>query len=803
MKQSPRSNPSIVGQKLHLAESLIEQKEFKQALAELRDLENEGGFDKFLNESGEFHHSFALALQGVGNYEEALRRAKRAFEILRNSPENEKLARVQFITGILYSDLGNLKRSELELRDALAIYRRIKNEEGIIESYNELARIHFVRTEYDKAIEYVKQGLSFCEQNKDNKRIARFSGNLGRIYLLIGKWKEAKGRLQLSLESNKLNDNIINICCCYLSLGYLSFLLRDFSQSQEYYAKALKLIYDNNFAREMAIYYEYYGELALAQGNYLLAKDHFRNGIKIGEEIAPDSAITSQTYRLLAELQIAEGQYDEALSSCERAMKVATSLGEKIEIGAIHRALGQIHTAKSAGVVGELARHELSRAKENFEKSISILGQIGAKFELGKAYLEAVRSKVFEYVDCIAHYAGGREIFRELGSDYHLGRIALAFCEFLFENGEYDKAEVYLREPEKIFKRLDEKKDLDSVLQLRGKIDRALGKVGSPNTCHRAEYRFSDIVTQNDQMLALIEEARRFKDSDVPILLLGETGTGKDLLAKVIHCESKRKGKRLVKVNCAAIPENLLESELFGYKKGAFSGAEKDKKGFFEEADGGTILLNEIGDLPLRLQAKILDVIEDREITRLGEVRPRKIDFRVIAATNRDLGEQVRSGDFREDLYHRLNVVTLRLPPLRERRGDVLLLIERFLAELGINESGWEAMDKSQLGLTYDWPGNVRQLKNEVERLVLALIPFDSRKLLEELEKLNQGKAGEEDGNSLSDKKAELEKAEILEALKRFKNDKEKSARFLGISKITLYRKIRTHNLEQNFNFEK
>jgi transcriptional regulator with PAS, ATPase and Fis domain len=304
-------------------------------------------------------------------------------------------------------------------------------------------------------------------------------------------------------------------------------------------------------------------------------------------------------------------------------------------------------------------------------------------------------------------------------------------------------------------------------------------------------------------MLVLIEDARRFKDSDVPILLLGETGTGKDLLAKVIHCESKRKGKRLVKVNCAAIPENLLESELFGYKKGAFSGADKDKKGFFEEADGGTILLNEIGDLPLRLQAKILDVIEDREITRLGEVRPRKIDFRVIAATNRDLTEQVRSGDFREDLYHRLNVVTLRLPPLRERSEDIPLLIERFLAELGIKESGWKGLDKSQLRLTCQWPGNVRQLRNEVERLIPILNPFESRKLLEELEKLNQPEGGEEHGTSLSDKKAELERTQILEALKRFNNDKEQSAKFLGISKITLYRKIRAHDLEEDFNFEK
>ncbi|MCW4026060.1 MAG: sigma 54-interacting transcriptional regulator, partial [Candidatus Bathyarchaeota archaeon] len=738
------------------------------------------------NESAEFEYFFASALEGVGNYEEALTRARRAYEILRDSSANESLDRVQFISGIIYSDLGQLEESKSELRDALAIYRRIDQEEGIIESYNELARIHFVRTEYTKAIEYLKEGLGFCERVKDQKRIARFSGNLGRVYLRVGKWKEAQGHLLLSLESNKISNNLINISCCYLSLGYVCYLLRGFSQSREYYEKALKLIYDNNYAREMAIYHEYSGELAHAQRDYSEAREHYRNAIEIGEKIAPTGDIISQTSRLLAELQIAERQYDEALSSCEKAMKAATSLGEKIEVGAIHRALGQIHSAQKDQV----------KARDNFEKSISILGQIGAKFELGKAYLEAVRSNIFEYVDCIAHYASGREIFRELGSDYHLGRIALAFCEFLFEIGEYDKAEVYLREPEKIFKRLDEKKDLDLVLQLRGKIDRALGKVVTPNTRHRTEYHFSDIVTQDPQMLALIEEARRFKDSDVPILLQGDSGTGKDLLAKVIHCESKRKGKRFVKVNCAAIPENLLESELFGYKRGAFSGADKDKKGLFEEADGGTILLNEIGDLPLRLQAKILDVIEDKELTRLGEVRPRKVDFRVIAATNKDLNEKVNEGDFREDLYHRLNVVTLRLPPLRERREDIPLLIERFLTELGINESGWEALDKSQLRLTCNWPGNDRQLQNELKRLVPVLIPFDSRKLLEELGGVDQERSKGACENYLVDKWEEVERIEIGEAIRRCGGDKEDAAKMLGISKATLYRRLRQYDLD-------
>ena len=435
--------------------------------------------------------------------------------------------------------------------------------------------------------------------------------------------------------------------------------------------------------------------------------------------------------------------------------------------------------------MGELARHKLTKAKENFEKSISILDQIGAKFELGKTYLEAVRSKVFEYIDCILYYGNGREIFRELGSDYHAGMIALAFCEFLFENGEYGKAEVFLREPEKIFKRLSagstgkEKKGLDLVLELKSKINKALGKVGPREP---AEYHFSDIITQDPQTLELIEEARRFKDADLPILLEGDTGTGKDLLAKVIHCESKRKDKRFVKVNCAAIPETLLESELFGYKKGAFTGADRDKKGLFEEADGGTIFLNEIRDLPPRLQAKILDVIEDKELTQLGDVKPKRSDFRVIASTNKNLAEEVEKGNFREDLYHRLKAIELKLPPLRERKQDIPLLIKHFLANSNIQIDSQDL--DFQPYLEYDWPGNVRELENELRKYTSA------SELIDGLNKWDKTEA-----KPTSGKLMQVEKAEILEAIKTTK-DKKEAAELLGISLTTLYRKIKLYNLD-------
>jgi len=784
VKESFKNNSSVVSQKLSSIESLIQHKEFKQALAELRDLENQSGFGKFIDESGELYYLFALALQGIGNYDEALRRAKKAFEILRNSSDNEKLARVQFISGIIYSDLGDLKRSELELRDAQAIYRIIKNEEGIIESYNELARIHFVRTEYDKAIEYLKEGLSFCERMKDDKRIARFSGNLGRIYLRIGKWKEAKENLLLSLESNKLNSNLINICCCYLSLGYLAYLLRDFSQSKKYYEKALKLIYDNNYMREMAIYYEYYGELAFAQGNYFLAKDHCKNGIKIGEEIAPAGDIVSQTYRLLADVQIAEREYDEALSSCEKALKVAESLGEKIEIGAIHRALGQIYTAKK----------EKEKAKESFEKSISILEQIGAKYELGKTYLEAGRSNCFEYFARLKFLGRAEDLFKELDSVYHQGVVNLALGHLLSEHHEPERSLLFLNSAEKIFRELSEEKELKQVSELKKRLSfTPLASSFPQRVC------FSDIITQSPEMLSLIEKARQIKDSIYTILLEGETGTGKDMLARAIHYESRYKDKPFVPVNCAAIPKDLVESELFGYKRGAFTGASTDKKGLTEEAKGGTLFLNEIADLPLIIQAKLLGAIEEKQITRLGDTKPRKVDFRVIVASNKDLEKEVQAGNFREDLYYRLSVIKLVLPPLRKRKGDIPLLVDHFLKK----HSGKEVEDHASLHSKilkifegYNWPGNVRELENEIIKWIsLKKEGNGLTNLSHKFFSMDEFPQKLEEGWSLYDHVGRYEKKLILKALEESGGAKVKAAKILNIPLTTLLSKMERYNL--------
>jgi len=236
------------------------------------------------------------------------------------------------------------------------------------------------------------------------------------------------------------------------------------------------------------------------------------------------------------------------------------------------------------------------------------------------------------------------------------------------------------------------------------------------------QYDFTHITGESPVIMSLIEEIKKIADSKSNVLILGETGTGKELFTRAIHYNSSRREKPFIPINCSAIPDNLLESELFGYAKGAFSGAVQTKRGLFEEADGGTVFLDEIADLSFSLQAKLLRVIDDHEIRPLGSTSSRKVDIRFVAATNKDIRQAVKEGTLREDLYYRLNVVTLRLPALRERKEDILLLAQRFSnkysQEIGKPLLGIDAPALKIL-VDYDWPGNVRELQNVIERAVL------------------------------------------------------------------------------------
>jgi len=250
-----------------------------------------------------------------------------------------------------------------------------------------------------------------------------------------------------------------------------------------------------------------------------------------------------------------------------------------------------------------------------------------------------------------------------------------------------------------------------------------MAEVNKIRSMKKQKYQFNNIFTKNSKMKDIIGIVKRVSaKSNANILLLGESGTGKELFAKAIHYNSQRADCRMVVVNCSALAEGVIESEFFGHEKGAFTGATRQKKGYFEEADKGTIFLDEIGEIDQKTQVKLLRFLEERVIQRVGGTEDIEVNVRIIAATNRDLQSEVRSGRFREDLYYRLNVISILIPPLRERKDDIPLLVEYFIKEfnkiLGKSVMGCNH-EALQVLLNYDWPGNVRELRNVIERAIL------------------------------------------------------------------------------------
>jgi transcriptional regulator with GAF, ATPase, and Fis domain/tetratricopeptide (TPR) repeat protein len=775
-------------------ESLIQQKKFKEALAELREREAQRDGHGCSYEGGWCSHLSSVSLQALGRYEEALVRGKEAFEIFKNTLENEKIAQIQFNLGIIHSDLGDLKESELQFEDAASAYRRVQNPVGIIKTYNELARIYFTKSDFSRAIEYLGEGLEYCKQIKDDRRRARLSGNLGTIYMIRDEWQQAQKNLLASLELNTKNREESNTCRCLLSLGHLSVLLREFSKAESYLKKAYRSAYKNSFLRELAIYHEYAGELSFIQGDLEEAESHYLNAIQIGEKIAPQSAIISQTYRLLAELCTEKGEFEKGLISCEKSLAVSKSIGEKLEEALAYRTLGRLY-----GQQGHTAE-----AKENFARATRMLEEIGVKFELARTYLDMGKNGSYDFWGKMRFLGRADDLASQLDSPYHSGKIKFASALLLFRNKEYENASNFLAEAKEIFEQCREKEDLERVAELEKEIQ-AVSQIKERSKESSPTFSFRDIITRNGQMLEMLENLQRIKDSDITILLEGETGTGKDLLAKAIHFASSRKDKKFVVVNCAALPETLFESELFGYKKGAFTGASSNKKGLLDEAAGGTLYLDEVAEVPLPIQVKLLRAIEEKEITKLGEVKPQKVDFRIIAATNRDLEKLVEEKRFRSDLYYRLSVIKFKLPPLKERREDVPLLVEHFIKKYSPNGqaqagrvleiSGFDPKIM-ELFLNYDWPGNVRELENDLKSLLVFVgnegkIPFEV--LAHSLDKFNNGKSNNH--TSLLSQLAEYEKGQIKIALAKSNWIKTKAARFLNIDEALLRYKIKKYNI--------
>lgn len=914
-------------------------------------------------------------------YVEAIEAGSEALKILAPSSLNRRVGRILWNLSRANSLLGDLTEAEMRARDSISAYRRSEHRPGVVDGLNELAKISFIKSQYARSVEFLQDALALL--GNDPAKEQQIRSNLGRVKILAGQWGDAYYLLSAALEYDLKHDLEISAARNHLSLGYLRFRQRRFSEALEHYASAETLIEKHNIVRDRLILQEYRGELALEKGDYREARAILTPTLEESKRLAPDSALVTQVGRILSEVLLELELIDEALQLSQQSLERSEKLGERVEVGLCYTLVGAIF-ARSASV-----NSNQSEAIEYYEKGIDLLREIGDPLEIGKALLRAPDIYGREKSEkALLLLSEARKTFANLDVDFYNANAALAFAKSSFESGHFSEGYQPLCEARELFERMGDQAyvrqietltkkvaseavafslsqgnsfnlfggfaaenddkvlhgaDFDkSVETLRQKTgsERAvvlsleadtttvftnapltdaerrhfadkfsgllgeefarekptllldcsrdpyinellptggravvssvivtplkisgeiagylyLDRLGAPDRqnqiwspysqddlnfavgyadfvalemAHAQKAKlvednnrlkeqiqqkvgFPNIITRNPEMLELLARVRQVADADISINLSGETGCGKDFLAKAIHYNSRRRNKRFISVNCAALPETLLESELFGYKRGAFTGADRDKPGLFEEADGGTFFLDEIGDMSLSVQAKILRVLEEKEVVRLGDTSSKKVDVRVISATHKDLHVLMDSGEFRQDLYYRLCALSFHIPALRDRREDISLLVDHLCPDPEVQISA-ETMQRL---ISYDWPGNIRELENEIKKLCLLcgeskVVNVDL--LSEKISGIQKKSVGFSNGAfqpgdlavngaerdfSLYDFIANHEKNFISNALSKTHGVKKHAAALLNIPESTLRLKIKQYDID-------
>ncbi len=724
-------------------EDLVANRDFEGAVRYFNSIRNTVESSSNL-ESGIILRLGATAFGSSGNLSRALTLIRTAIAILsRTVGESDHSAKAYIVLGDILRDLGKFREAEKAYRDAESIYRRNDNFSGAGDALNRLAGILFKNGRFDGSLNCLLEAVEYARNDKNNRKLAYLFGNIGRVYTLMGKLAEAKENIRMNIELSAEFGDEVELGRAYLSLGYVNIQLGNLNDAEDALERALGYIERNQMKKEEVIYRTYLGELLIARGEIDEADRALTEAANTAAKIAPESFLAARPIRHMAHILVLRSHYRKGLQTANRAMAIMKTLDDKVEIGALYRILAVCYQNLD----------QADKARECFGQAISILEEKRAKFELADTLAEAGRSNLFTPNQRAMYLCRAEEIYNFAGMKSKAERTGRAIAGARIEiNGSAEFSD-----------------DDESVK--------------------------SNFITGNARMKEIIGHLKMLKNSDIPILLTGETGTGKDHLTQYFHSLARPEGP-YVAVNCAAVPDTLIESELFGYQKGAFTGAEANRQGLFMAADNGVLLLDEIGELPLMLQAKLLSILETRKLRPLGTSKEVTLDVLVVAATNRNLREMVDAGTFRQDLYYRLAGITFELPSLRERKEDIPYLLEYFMRRFGLLKKG----EKPEPELTaqfvgYEWPGNIRQMENKVKQLsVMANMAKDGS--IVELARSFFERKQEEKSQSLFEQVESFEKQLLAEALIAAGGNKSEAARMLSIHESTFRAKMKRYDLE-------
>jgi Nif-specific regulatory protein len=654
------------------------------------------------------------------------------------------LAELQLSSNQLEEALNSCEKS---LKVSLSLHSKL--EEGAV--YRLLGQIHTKKDEKEKALQYFLKGIDLFREIGAKYELAKTT------------LKAAQSRLfdhQESLNYLRESERIFKGLEIPLWVGLTLIQRAEVQITNDNFDNSISsLDQAQNIFSELKD--KYYLDLILSLRN------------KVEKAISEKSLSVDNEYRLFRR-DLSEGEYkgvqagslDESLQilahriSADRGFVVLNNSEEDFSVSSAYN----FNADKAAEIFSDLFQNK----KEKMEKPLI---QTNATLENGNTIqsLICVPLKTGEKID--GHLYLDRVVNGEQNSAFNQNQLnfAVAFADVI----ALKLVEIQKRKLEEDNLRLKEQ------LQLT--------------------YCFPNVITQNSDMLKTLWKLKQVKDSSISILLEGDTGTGKDLVAKAIHYSSNRKNQKFVPVNCAALPESLFESELFGHRKGAYTGAAYDKKGLLEEADGGTLYLDEVGDMHPSIQIKLLRVLEDKELTRLGETKPRKIDIRIISATNKNMEEEVQQGGFRMDLFYRLNAVHIKFTPLKDRREDIPVLVDHFIKTYSDDPAKFTHLIPLILELfaNYDWPGNVRELENEVKRLLAFNRDTKTPRLDILSDKFTMPSDLQSEKLSLYDRVALWERQYIIKALIDSNWVKKAAADALHIPESSLRFKIKQYKIKK------
>ena len=773
-----------------------------------------------------FRRNLGIVFLISGNIEKAKREFEKYGDFIDETPQ---ACRAALSVAFYYIHARDWERAESLLNQVQLIAEKYNFQRELATSLEFIGDIKIKRGEYDEAERILNRALQISKEIAPHSDLTSYIHlRLAEVYLAKGKIDEAERYVHIASKIARNSFDRHTFAILQRLLARISLTRKDIGRALDCYNKSIKIL------GELGEKFEK-GQILLEVGNILIKMGEGKN-LKKAESFLFQaneifSALGSNYWKgraliEIARLKKAENEIEKAFAFLDDAENEFKLAGERKALKEARRVRREFEKAlvKEAR---KTTKNLLLATKLNEATKLSfdqLLIKLIKKVNAERGFVARKdKNGNFRPISCVNITRGdAEEIERALLSKrktIKVGEITLStkkannkqlpnmlmvpfgrgpsLSGFLYidrdhKKGPFKKTEItftilYADNFQLKIESQEEEKLKTENLQLK----RLLSEKAS----------FSGIITQNYKMLEILEQVQLLANSDIPVLIEGETGTGKELLALALHYEGARRDKKFVAVNCAAIPKELFESELFGHEKGAFTGATDRKLGKFELAHGGTIFLDEVGDLDLTLQAKLLRVLDKHVFQRVGGEENIEVDVRVIAATNQDLTKKIKEGTFREDLYHRLKGARIKLPPLRQRKDDIPILVQYFLEKYGSQRErrykiSTEAM---KILMDYDWPGNVRELENEIRKVIALLGESDlitpeilSQEIKQRIKTFRED-THKPDGGFFSYKEA------LVEALRKNNWVKRRAAKELGVPESTLRRWIRKYGIEETF----